>query len=574
MIDALRADRIGAYGYEAAITPTLDSLATAGLRFEDAMTTVPVTLPAVGTILTGRTPLGHGLRDNGFFVLEPETRTLAHQLSDAGYRPAAVVASAVLAKDRGLGSGFEVWDDEFAPPYPIYDPRLQRSADDFARTRRRADRVTDRALSHLEERQDDPWFLLVHYFDVHMEHDPPPRFAAQHPGRPYDAELTFVDAELRRLLDAVGDDVLVIVVADHGESQGEHGEPQHGFLLYQGTLRVPFLVAGPGVPVGVRAEPVSLIDVTPSVLAACGLPADPDADGIALDWAAPAPDDRPLYAEALRPLLSYGWAELRALRQGPWKLIRGGGTEELYRLDRDPGETTDRPDAEVRRRLGDLLEDVVAEDDAEAVLRGLDEAENPQPEELLASLGYLSGHPDPGAEDRPHPREALPDWTAFQVAKVRLREAALLAARGDVAAAESIHAGVTRQRPDMKEAIAFGGYLAELRGDAVRAEQAYREALGAGSEEGAAVAGLTRLLRARAREALGADDPSGAIAVLEELKGLTPADPVTRYNLAIALDRAGRVDAAKSELEEFLLLAPDDPDANAAREYLRAGRWP
>jgi arylsulfatase A-like enzyme/Tfp pilus assembly protein PilF len=575
VIDALRADRVGVYGYDRAMTPTLDSLAAAGLRFDDAMTPVPVTLPAVGSLLTGLEPIRHGLRDNGWFTLDDEHLTLAERFRKAGYRTAAVVASSVLAADRGLDQGFESWDDDFSGPYPVFDDRLRPYADDFATTRRRADRVTDLARERLEAMEPHPWFLLVHYFDVHMEYDPPPEFAALHPDRPYDAELSFVDRELGRLLKSVGDDVLVVVVADHGESQGDHGEPQHGFLLYQPTLRVPFLVAGPGVPPGgVRTEPVSLVDVEPTVARACGLPAPTIArDGIALDWRTAAPTDRALYAETLRPLLSYGWSELRAIRRGPWKLIRGP-YEELYRLADDPGEHDDRPDADLRAELGALLDVRTAGDDAEAILRGLGSADRAQSRELLASLGYVSGDPDPAAIDRPHPREALPDWTRLQEAKSRLRDAAVRLAEGDVAAAESLAAAVLRERPGMSEAIAFQGYLAEQRGDGPAAERAYRGALERDPANPSAREGLARRLRSVARGFLDAGEAAQALPALEELHRLDPEDAVTVYNLGLARESAGHDDEARESFQAFLRLSPDDPDADAVRLRLKTGHWP
>jgi len=192
VIDTLRGDRLGSVGYSPAHTPTLDSLAAVGTQFRAASTPVPLTLPAMASLLTGRYPFHHGARDNDRFALPDGELTLAERFREAGFRTAAVVGSAVLAEDRGLHQGFESYDDDFQGNYPVYTPSLQVLAAEFSRTQRRADVVTDLALKRAQAMGTDPYFLLVHYFDVHMYYDPPPAFAALHPGRPYDGEVSFV----------------------------------------------------------------------------------------------------------------------------------------------------------------------------------------------------------------------------------------------------------------------------------------------------------------------------------------------------------------------------------------------
>jgi hypothetical protein len=220
------------------------------------MTTVPVTLPAVTSLLTGRLPPHHGVRDNDRFVLDPAEETLAERFQAAGWRTGAVLGSAILARDRGLAQGFDTYDDTFADPFPVYDPTLLPLAGELSKSQRRADVVTNRALTLVKSFGPAPYFLFVHYFDAHMFYDPPPGHAALHPGRPYDGEISFVDAEIGRLLRGIGPrrDALVVVVSDHGEANGDHGEPQHGFLLYQATLRVAALASGAGVPAGAAAR--------------------------------------------------------------------------------------------------------------------------------------------------------------------------------------------------------------------------------------------------------------------------------------------------------------------------------
>jgi len=492
VIDTLRSDRIGAAGYVPAVTPTLDSLATNGVRFAQAMSTAPVTCPAVATLLTGRLPFEHGLRDNEYFTLPQSEVTLAERFRDAGFRTAAVLGSAVLDADRGLDQGFEIYDDAFEGTYPIYDPSLAATPE-LGDTRRRADRVTDLALRAVERFGDDRFFVLAHYFDVHAYYDPPPAFATLHPERPYDAEVSFVDAEIGRLLRAVPNDALVVVVSDHGESQGEHGEPQHGFLVYDCTLRVPFLAAGAGAARGVvRNDPVSLTDVEPSLAEVFGLrKVDSPRSGRALGF---GPGELPpvdLYAETMRTLVSYGWSELRAIRRGSTKVIVGGGVVETYDLNADPDELRDLGEAAAPVEMLERLEDWTAHDDVEAVVdasrHGVDEARR----ERLISLGYASARSE--SRDRPHPRTALPEWSKFQAGKKALLAAASRIAGGDFAGAIASADECLVFMPRNAQAIYMRGYARQALGEAEAARSDYESAVAFDSTHVGALAALASL---------------------------------------------------------------------------------
>jgi len=428
VIDTLRGDRPGYAGYASAKTPTLDSLVAAGTVFADAMTPAPLTLPAVTSLLTGRLPYHHGVRDNDRFALDSTEVTLPERFLTAGFRTGAVLGSAVLAADRGLAQGFESYDDHFASPYPVYNRIHEPIADRLATSERRADRVTDLALAQAASFGDAPFFLLVHYFDPHMFYDPPPEFEALHPDRPYDGEISFVDSEIGRLIRRLNrKDALVVVVSDHGESLDEHGEPQHGFLLYQSTLHVPVIVAGPGVPAGlVRKDLVSLVDLEPTLGHVFDLPKDgKERDGRVLDWNRPETGETPQYAEAFHPLVSYGWAPLRAIRKGSLKLISGAGEEEHYDVVADPAEVHQLDEGGQRDELDRRLQQIAKQDDPEAVLnRALNR--DPDRTVVLRGLGYLGGYVPQGSDApaaRPHPKVALPRWLRTQEAKSLSKEA-------------------------------------------------------------------------------------------------------------------------------------------------------
>ena len=267
-IDTLRADHLGCYGRQAAMTPTIDALARRGVRFATAVAHAPLTGPSHASILTGRTPLGHGFRNNSGFVLAPAVSTAAEDFRQAGYRTAAFVSGFPLDRRFGFDRGFDTYDDHL--------PR----GNDLRRTpyvERTADATTGAVLRWLQPSshppgQPRPWFLWVHYYDPHAPYEPPAAdLAERFRATPYDGEVAFVDRELGRLFEALAttremDHTLVLLTSDHGESLGEHGEATHGIFIYDATLRVPWVMAGPGVPAGgVPRTIVRSIDVLPTL---------------------------------------------------------------------------------------------------------------------------------------------------------------------------------------------------------------------------------------------------------------------------------------------------------------------
>ncbi len=243
-VDTLRADHVGAYGAAQARTPTFDAVAAQGVRFETAISPVPLTLPTHASILTGRTPPAHGVRHNSVFKLADGIPTLAERMRDAGFATAAFVAAFVLDRQFGLGRGFETYDDQMAG-HPS-------GGSSISYAERPADAVIDAALGWLAGAP-DRFFLWVHLYDPHAEYAPPLGFAAAFPRSPYDGEIAFADAQLGRLvaeIDRRWDPArtLLVFTSDHGESLGEHGEPTHGYTLYDATQRVPLLMRGPGLP--------------------------------------------------------------------------------------------------------------------------------------------------------------------------------------------------------------------------------------------------------------------------------------------------------------------------------------
>jgi arylsulfatase A-like enzyme len=397
-IDTLRADRLGCYGHALAHTPNIDELAASGTLFEAVISSAPVTLPAMATLLTGLDPPAHGARYNGFYRVRSAPVTLAERLANRGYRTAAIVGNFALDSSFGLAQGFAFFDDamtqHMAPP--AARPRVPPGASWWRRFRgtrpaqRLASEISDAGLAWLDRNGGAPFFLWLHYMDPHTPYRPPPEY--REPGRhPYDGEVAYVDAEIGRLLagyrarwpDAR---TLVVLVADHGESLGEHGLHGHVFGLYEQTVRIPLILNLPGrVPAGRRVtEPLRARDVPAEILRALGVPGPGSLEAEASAGTARDPEWW-AYAETFEPHVNRGKAPLRSVRTARFKYIDRGGAEELYDLALDPEESRNlaSDQVETARALRALL------DGADAAALEAPGATDADTEALLRDLGYV-----------------------------------------------------------------------------------------------------------------------------------------------------------------------------------------
>lgn len=351
-LDTTRADHLSCYGfwgtavgdrrYRGARTPHLDALAARGVRFVHATAEVPLTLPSHACIMTGTYPPVHGLRDMGGFVLAKSHPTIASITQAAGFDTAAFVGSRVLARHFGISNGFATYDDDMGS-----DTEEGKLPGVFPE--RRASVVTDRALAWLDGHgRQRRFFLWAHYYDPHAPYNPPEHYHHLYAQDLYSGEIAYMDEQVGRLLDGLdqrglASRTLVVVIGDHGESLGEHGEMTHGIFLYDSTTRVPLIIAGPGVPDGkVIGDQVRSIDIMPTVLAFLHLAPGREVQGVSL-WPLIQQGRKVrsnyAYLETLYPRTYMGWSELRGMRTDTWKLIVAPHPE-LYNLERDPGETT------------------------------------------------------------------------------------------------------------------------------------------------------------------------------------------------------------------------------------------
>ena len=390
-LDTTRADAIGpeAVGIR---TPGFDALAARGMRFRQAYATVPETLPSHASMMTGVYPAGHAIHENGRF-LSPTQPVAADELRKAGYETAAFVSSFILARQFGLARGFDVYDDT-----------LPAGA-----VERNARATTDAALAYLARPRTKPLFLWVHYFDPHYPYTPPEPFLSRFRGKPYLGEVAAMDEQLGRLTAAfersARGPVAFVVVGDHGEGLGEHGEALHGNLLYQSTMHVPLVVVGPGVPVGVNDTPVSTRRVFQTLL---------DFAGTKEPLSLRRPASEVVLGEAMKPFLEYGWQPQVMAVSGRRKSILAGRVE-MYDVVADPAETRDlAADDRNRPPVPNALRDYpVPSPEAARPPDRLD----PQARQALASLGYVSATAAPQVrKDAPRPADMVKLFPALDEA--------------------------------------------------------------------------------------------------------------------------------------------------------------
>ncbi|MDA2933428.1 sulfatase-like hydrolase/transferase [Acidobacteria bacterium AH-259-D05] len=327
-LDTTRADHLGIYGYTKARTPNLDSFARQGAVFEQAITPVPITLPAHCSLFTGTYPLYHGVREFATSRLRSDLTTLAEIFREHDYKTAAFIGSEALHSIYGLKRGFEIYDENF----------LEVTASTGAE--RKAEAVVESALGWLKKNQ-APYFLWIHLFDPHDPYTPPEPFATQFSQEPYDGEIAYMDQQFGRLWKALPSETVVVVVGDHGESLGEHGEKYHGIFIYDATVRVPLFIHIPGVLPRRISQQVGLIDIMPTLLQLLQWKIPNQVQGksfLNLIRSRGRYQEEPAYTESFYSRIHMGWSELQGYRTSDFKFIRAP-REELYDLKKDPGET-------------------------------------------------------------------------------------------------------------------------------------------------------------------------------------------------------------------------------------------
>lgn len=543
-IDTLRSDRLPAYGSERVATPAIDGLVRDGILFEHAFSQVPLTLPSHLSMLSGLLPAAHGVRDNTGYRFDAAAHPWTPAaLRAAGYRTGGFASAFVLRQETGFAAGFETYDA---------DLDLGTSSD-LAGAQRPGRVTVERAIAWLRAEPKATPFLFVHLYEPHTPYRPEPPFDRIY-GDPYDGEIATADArvgdllaELKRL--GLYDRALIVLISDHGEGLGDHGEKEHGLLLYREALQVPLVVKLPGsARRGERiAAPAQTLDLAPTLLAVAGLPVDPRMPG--LDLRALGGDDastRSIVSETFYPLLHYGWSELVSVLEFPYQLIDGPDPE-LYDLANDPGATRNLRDDQ-RRRLH-ALRAVAREHTVAPASPMLEDAETTR---RLAALGYLSGS---ARSDGPRrdPKAAIPLLDALNEGRAEV---------GDGLPQRALPRleKLVVDAPEMIDAWVLLGDARRVLGDFDGSLAAYRRALelsptAANAALGAAGAlrDLRRLDEARQHAELAlAASPAAAHRTLAEV-ALSAGDAATaeaeaRRAIESGAELAGRILLARAEI--------------------------
>jgi arylsulfatase A-like enzyme/Flp pilus assembly protein TadD len=543
-VDTLRADRVGG-----ALTPAINAVGASGARFLAARTTAPLTLPAHVSLMTGSLPTQTGVRLNGVHRFDDSRPTLARLFKDAGRETAAFVGAFVLDRQFGLASGFDTYDDQIAraPDAPL---RLEAE--------RSASAVAGRAIAWLRRRAQEggaarrPYFLWAHFYDPHAPYAPPPDALARAGGDAYGGEVAYADAEIGRLLRAVaghgaGRPVITVILGDHGESLGEHGERTHGMLLYDGAARIPLVIAGPGVTAGERRQAVSIADVAPTLLRLSGL---------TIPAGLPAMWGRDLFSTAARGADTYietmyprvmGWSGLTALVEDRWKVtVAEGAGSELYDLANDPGERANaagsRP--EIVQAASARLAGIASAQTASAPAAASAEAQ-----ERLRALGYVGSAPPPppGAGTRGvNPAARIATWVAFEEAIEQLNS-------GRAALALAALAALHKANPGAQ-------VIATTYANALTAQGRHREALAIYRRAVAEWPGDTMLFHDLAVAAQRAGLHDEAARAEQAAIALDPKNAAAHNGLGLMLIEQGRAGEAAQAFERASAADPSSAE--------------
>jgi arylsulfatase A-like enzyme/tetratricopeptide (TPR) repeat protein len=549
-IDTLRADALGSYG-GAAATPHLDGLAAQGAQFSFAHAHAVVTLPSHTSILTGRLPYEHGIRDNSGYRVAEGTATLATRLRTAGFSTGAFIGGFPLTRRFGLAPGFDEYDDQ------ISELQGDRS---LSVPERPADAVVSRTMRWIDQAP-GKFFAWVHVFDPHSPYAAPEPFGSRYSSAPYNGEVAFVDHALGPLFErlrALPRPTLVIVTSDHGESLGEHNELTHGMFAYEATLRVPLIVAtitpGEDAPRGrVINTPARHIDIAPTVVDALGLPGDESWPGSSLRpvIADGTGADRPNYFESMTYNLVRGWAPLRGVIVDREKYI-DQPIPELYDLVSDPGEL--RNQAQPRQDRTQVLAGVLRTFNVAPPSRPGREAADVSA--TLRSLGYVSGTAAP----RTVYTEA-DDLKNLAGINRDMHNADEALQAGDYQKAIALLSAVLALRPDTADAVVALARAHWAAGDATSAIAALDKAVAGG------VAADEVRLRLGLYLAESRTDIPRALAVLQTL----PDDDVEALNaLGVAYGAGSRFKDAIGAFERVLTVDSGNALAlqNIAAMYL------
>jgi len=544
-IDTCRADHLSCYGFSKKTTPHIDRIAEEGVLFENVITPAPITLPAHSSLLTGLTPLSHGIHDNLNYYLPKKKLTLTEILKANDFVTGAVVSAFVLDAKFGLHQGFDSFQDDFVNVYHT-----------ASGSERRGDETTEFAMQWLRQHKDEKFFLFLHYYDPHFPYDPPEPYATQYANDPYSGEIAFTDHCIGRITDTLKEleiyrSTLLIIVGDHGEMLGEHGEKQHLFFIYEAALKVPLLVKIPGglrEPLKVE-ETVGLIDVAPTVCSLLNIDIPESFQGMSLEPLLKGKKSKakPRYFYIESMMSTYlGANPLLGVCTSQWKYIQTTRPE-LYHLETDRREQVNLVKKELKRvrickgALEKILKEQLA-DPAESR-----RAPDRETLDKLASLGYVGANVSRDSflfdRDKPDPKDLIE-------LHVDLQKVQELKFEGRYTEAERIleERGVKKPHFKVYEQL---GEIAMLKNNSALAIANYSRSLELKENNYNVNLNMGALMVKKGK-------PQEALPYFQKAVEIRPNDIKALRNLGILFENTGKVTQACDCFKKVLALNPND----------------
>ena len=527
-IDTLRSDRLPVYGYDQVETPHLDAFARDAITFDRVYSHTPLTLPSHASILSGKLPDQHGVRDNvGYDVPDDLVAFLPRDLGVEGYKTGAAVSAYVLRGETGIANGFDFFED---------DIRFQEGVAGGALSRRGGETL-NAARGWLRSVAAEKFFFFFHLYEPHLPWEAPEPYASRFED-PYDAEVAAADAVVGELIAELKElqvysKAIIIVVSDHGEGLRSHGYMEHGFFLYREDIQVPLLLKLPSQQQGGtrRTADAQLVDLYPTIAGLVGLPTDDSLPGCSLlmlpECGGP---DRIVYSESYYARLHFGWSDLASLVQGKYHYI-DGPEPELYDLEEDPLETTNilRDQRHVYGALHKRLEEFNRQ------LAPPMEV-NEETRSRLEALGYLGSSQGDLEGPLPDPK------SEFQTLQ-ELNEARTLLDNGEFEQAATIARQAVEANPRMIDAWDVLGNALEQQGQLDGALEAYRQGLEVSGPRSEVILAISRVQLELGRV-------EEAVAGIEAARQAGVINPNSMRRIGLQLVEWGRTEEALSIVEE------------------------
>ena len=600
-LDTLRADHLGVYGYARAQTPNIDRWAEKSTVFLNATATVPLTLPAHSSIMTGTYPFVHGVRDNGGFYLEEKSVTLAETLKTAGFQTGGFVSAFVLDRRWGIAQGFQHFFDNFE-----LSKFKMLSLDSVQRDGKE---TVDEAVKWLDQKSNAPFFLWIHLYDPHTPYDPPEPFRSEFKGTGafglYDGEIAYTDNLVGRIHDYLETNkllntTLVVLTADHGESLGQHQESGHGFFIYDATMHVPLIIWAPGEMPRTVEDQVRSIDIFATICDAARVAAPPENQGVSLlplVRGKSLPKKLTAYSESHYAKFHYGWSDLKSLRTAEYKYIQAPRPE-FYRVSQDRDEKQNLYGTE-QKRSAPFESEITTMTQAHAGSTKGPKAMDSESLEKLQALGYIgtyiSGSKSEESGPLSDPKDKIRLYNLIKLAQWNSAEGKIQEARDQIERvlsedarileAHLVHGSILSKQKDFAGARGSFQKALNLNPDYSAALFAMAKAFMDERNYEAAKAGFQRLAELDPRDtkpffqlgdiALEEKDFAKAKTYFRKVIELEPDQAVSRNRLGAVYLELGNHNEAMQELDKALEFNQRIPNAhfNKGLVFEARGQW-